>query len=477
MSTTALSLTIIYALNILLFFCVVYLEYKDPVETTLWLFITAGIPILGFIMYLAFGNTLKLRRIHYKNSHTLRNQYQEKLQEQAKEMMLIHDVSDVDPDIKSIIKFNYINNNSALTFFNNVEIFTNGKYKYPKLFEDLKNAKKFINIEYYTIHNDHVGKQFAKILTEKAKEGVEINVLYDGFGNITPKKKLFKDLMKNGGTVKKSRKYLTRYRNHRKIVVIDGEIAYMGGMNIGAQYQNEHKKKTPWRDTHIRIVGETVSILNYHFLNDWLNYLPLKDGKKNFEDFDKYFVPSTCEELLPAQIVVGGAYQKYNSIRSTYIKLMHTADKRLWIQSPYCVPDDALFETVKILIASGVDVRFMLPKVSASFFLTGAGNYYIEQLLQLGAKVYQYHGYIHAKTIIVDNNLTGIGSVNFDMGSMKLNDEIIALFYGDNFTKRYEEIFLNDIKDCTELDYETFKKRPIIYKMWDKLMWLFSPLY
>ena len=467
----------IFVVNVLLCFSVIFLEYKDPIETLLWLFIIAVLPLLGFILYLAFGNTLKLRRINHKHNNKLKTKYQNDLKIQSEQILKLGDKINMDPDISSIIEFNYRNNNSALTLYNDVEIYTNGSQKYPQLFNDIKQANSFINVEYYTIHNDHIGQEFAKILTEKAKEGVEINVLYDGFGNITPKKKLFKELINAGGTVKKSRQYLTRYRNHRKIVVIDGKVAYMGGMNIGKQYQNEHKKKTPWRDTHIRIVGESVNLLNYYFLNDWLSYVPTKISKNIFNNLDKYFVESDCNNLLPAQIVIGGAYQQTNSIRATYLKLMHTAEERLWIQSPYCVPDESLFETVKILIASGVDVRFMLPKVSASFFLSAAGNYYIEQLLKAGAKVYLYHGYIHAKTIIVDSNTTGIGSVNFDIGSMKLNDEIIALFYGNKFTPRYEQIFLEDIASCDELSYEQFKKRPIIKKMWEKLMWLFSPLY
>lgn len=472
-----ISLIVIFTLNLLLFISVVFLEYKDPTETMMWLAITAALPIVGYLLYVAFGNTLKLRRIHNKNNRKLRKQYLDDLEEQAKDLLQLKHYINIDPDLASIIEFNYKYNHSALTLYNDVEIFTNGKQKYPRLFEDIKNAKNFINVEYYTIHNDSVGKEFARILTEKAKEGVEVNVLYDGFGNMTPKRKLFKELMKCGGKVEKSRQYMTRYRNHRKIVVIDGKIGYMGGMNIGTQYQNEHKKKTPWRDTHIRIVGELVDILNYHFLNDWVSYLPVKESKLLFENLDKYFAETDCTHLLPAQIVVGGAYEQSNRIKSIYLKMMHTAQHRLWIQSPYCVPDESLFETVKILIASGVDVRFMLPKVSASFFLSAAGNYYIEQLLKAGATVYQYHGYIHAKTIIVDHNLTGIGSVNFDIGSMELNDEIIALFYGNEFTPRYEKIFLEDIKSCTKLDYETFKNRPIIKKLWEKFMWLFTPLY
>ncbi|NLB90937.1 MAG: hypothetical protein GX786_06945 [Clostridiales bacterium] len=274
---------------------------------------------------------------------------------------------------------------------------------------------------------------------------------------------------------------MTHFRSHRKIVVIDGQIGYIGGMNIGKQYMNYGKKKKPWRDTQVRVTGSGVLMLRYHFLKDWVCTISAKDFKKLGSSFYEEAVESPMQPFylpnqIPCQFVVGGVDTPDESIKICYLSLIRSAHHSIRIQSPYFIPDPSILDALKVAVASGIDVEIMIPGISASFFLTPVTRWFIGQLMSFGAKVYLYHGYMHAKTMIIDEELVCIGSVNLDERSLRVDDEICGIFYDNAFTRQYDDIFSADIFSSTPYTYEEFIKRSWFDKFQERIFLLFAPL-
>lgn len=469
-----LILLIIYLILIL---AVVFLENKNPQEAILWVVILLCIPFLGAVLYIVFGSTLnmkitkeirgrKLKRItelNYDNVNNISNDL-EKVYEKY--------LSESD---KKVVNFNYHYNDSILTCYEDTEFFINGDTHYKKLFFDIDNAKNSIKVEFYTIHNDEIGNEFIKRLTKKAEEGVDVYVICDFLANISSPTKMFRSLKEAGGKFKRIKPYVTHFRSHRKIVVIDGEIGYIGGMNIGKQYVNRAKKKNPWRDTQIRITGPCVAELEHLFTLDWIFVI----SNKEFESFnfkiDRYKEGNYSVDKI-MQFVVGGVDNDKESIKMCYLSMIRNAKKCIRIQSPYFIPDTSILDELRVAQASGVNVELMIPGIKASFFLDPVTTYYCGKLIKYGSKIYKYNGYIHAKTMIIDDDICCIGSVNMDIRSLQVDDEICGVFYSDSIVEEYSNIFNEDIKSCKEYKKEDFNKRTVLDKVKENFLLLFAPL-
>ena len=275
-----------------------------------------------------------------------------------------------------VIQFNTVYNASELTSYEKADFYIDGKSHYTQLFQDLENAKQCIFIEFYTIHHDMVGEKLVEILTRKAKEGVEVWVMCDFIANLSTPKKMFHSLVNAGGKVVRVKPYFTHYRSHRKIVSIDQKIAYIGGMNIGKQYANLDKVKTPWRDTQIRLEGACASVLNTYFLKDWLCSIKRCDWDhtiayiKQMETKQYEITPSLC------QFIAGGVDTDKEAVKMCYLSMIRSAKKRIRIQSPYFIPDASVLDALKTAAASGVEIELMIPGIKASFFLDPVTNYY-----------------------------------------------------------------------------------------------------
>ena len=445
---------IFLAIYIILAISVIFVERKSPTEAIMWVLILLCLPYVGIFLYLIFGTTFSLKMTtHFRNKRL------------KKKLDIVPQPSVPQPEglitenEKRVIKFNEVYNRSRLTCFDDAVFLTSGKAHYEHLFRDIKNAKEYIFVEFYTIHNDIIGHEFVRALTEKANENVTVLVMCDFMANIGTPHSMFRPLIKAGGKVIRIKPYLTHFRSHRKIVVIDRNIAYIGGMNIGKQYANMHKKKTPWRDTQIRLEGACTGVLNECFLRDWLLSARLKEWNYTVSCIEKMKPDAYPLTNDVCQFIMGGADNDKESVKMCYLSMIRSAKKQIRIQSPYFIPDATILDALKIASASGVEVEMIIPGIKASFFLDPVTNYYAGQLLQYGAKVHKYNGYIHAKTMLIDNRICCVGSVNMDIRSLSVDDEICGVFYSEELALRYRDIYNNDIEHSRPYTWEEFSNR------------------
>ena len=464
-----LVLLLIYVFSIL---TVIFLERKSPYEAVLWVVVLIFLPYLGLFLYLIFGSTFAIKITSYMRKKRLQQCYPDVSLPAVNELK---DIKLVDED-RQVIEFNETYNHSELTSYDDIEVFTTGESHYRSLFEDLKNAKECIYIEFYTIHHDLMGEALVKTLTEKAKEGVKVLVLCDFIANIPTPNKMFEPLRAVGGKVVRVKPFLTHYRSHRKNVVIDHEIAYIGGMNIGKQYANMHKKKNPWRDTQVRLTGACTAILDEYFLIDYLCSIRKKDWDTTVKYVNSLKPKHNFLNNNLCQFIVGGVDTSKESVKMCYLSMIRSAKKCIRIQSPYFIPDVSILDALKTAAASGIQIELMIPGIKASFFLDPVTTYYAGQLLEYGAKVTKYQGYIHAKTMIIDDELCCIGSVNMDMRSLQVDDEICGVFYQNDFVAEYSHIYDEDLKHCDEYTYGDFESRSNKEKCLESFFLLFAPL-
>lgn len=338
-------LLFIYLLMIL---GVIFLERKQPTEALLWVVVLVCLPYLGAVLYLVFGSTMAIKLTAYLrkkrlDEHHLSIPQQTVLPELA--------VSDED---RQVIQFNQSYNRSRLTSCDDVQIYTNGEGHYRQLFADIQNAKECIYIEFYTIHHDLMGEALVKALSEKAKQGVKVLVMCDFVANLSTPARMFRPLCQAGGKVIRIKPFFTHYRSHRKIVVIDHSISYIGGMNIGKQYANLAKVKNPWRDTQVRMTGGCSHVLDEYFLTDWLCSVRRKDWKETVEYVDS--LPQVQETLSAqlCQFIVGGVDTNKESVKMCYLSMIRSAKHKIRIQSPYFIPDASIMDALKTAAAAGV---------------------------------------------------------------------------------------------------------------------------
>ncbi|WP_057802489.1 cardiolipin synthase [Pediococcus stilesii] len=464
---------IFYIINVGIALIIALMEKRDISAAWAWLLVMLLLPGIGFIIYLFFGWKLNKRQIF-----NLKAQKKLGISDMAAHQKMS---SQNRPDLKNtvendLVKMFLSTDDSVLTTNNDLQIFTTGHEKFKRLFNDLKHAKNHINIEYFTIYDDDLGKQLRTILIKKAQEGVSVRVLYDLFGSKGSKQKFFKQLIDAGGEVTPFMRskfgyysFRINFRNHRKIVVIDGSIGYIGGFNIGDQYLGRNKKFGNWRDTHLRLEGSVVLQLQSRFFMDW--NASVKNKKVQFS-LD-YFPQKPIQNKIPIQIVSSGPESDIQKIKQGYIKMIMGAKKTIWIETPYFIPDDALMETLLIAIRSGIEVCMVIPKMPDHPFVYRATEYYAKQLLSAGAHVYAYqNGFMHAKTIVVDGKIVSVGSANWDIRSFKLNFEANAFIYDDKIAQKIITTIKRDLRESIELDEQYFKRQ----STWKKLRQLGSRL-
>ncbi len=469
--------TTIFILNILFSIVLIFFERRNPSTTWAWLLIFMLVPIGGFVIYLLFGRNISRQKMFDKKVliDEAKKRYLENIREEYE-----YDLSSYEH--RDLINMNYKNSGAIYTQNNDVTLYTEGNEKFDALIKALEGATKFIHIEYYIFRPDDIGKKLLNILVSKAKEGVEVKFLFDAMGSNSLNNKKYLNELTGAGVEHASffpgiMPYINRrinYRNHRKIVVVDGEIGFVGGFNIGDEYLGKDKNIGYWRDTHVKVIGQAVYGLEKRFLLDW-------SYAKNceIEDIFRYFPKgkNSVDGKIGMQIVTSGPDHKEQHIRNGYIKIINKAKENLFLQTPYFVPDDTLLEALKISALSGVDVRIMIPGKPDHKFMAWAANSYILELLNVNVKVYLYEkGFIHAKTIMADGAVCSIGTANMDIRSFKLNFEVNSFIYNSEFTKGLEDSFKEDIKYCRQINKEEFIKRPLIEKAAESIVRLISPI-
>ena len=463
-------------LNIIFSLSLIFIERKDPTTTWAWLLILLVLPGLGFIIYIMFGQNLSRQKI-FKEKIRVDEDKRKNINDKYEGDIHQHDGGERFLDLR---KMNFNQSGAKYTTNNNVNVYVNGKDKFKQLIKDIKNAKKYIHIEYYILKNDLLGRVIIKELTKKAESGLEVRLLLDSMGSRKLTKKTIKKYMDAGGKfslffpgIVPHINTRINYRNHRKIVVIDGEYGYVGGFNVGEEYISKDPEVGFWRDTHVRIKGDAVDDLNERFLLDWCYA-----AEEEIEDYDKYSSNGN-KDLgdVGIQIVTSGPDHKEQYIRNAYIKLINNAKKNVYLETPYLVPDAPILESLKISALSGVDVRIIIPGHPDHFFMPWAASSYIGELLEVGIKVYRYqNGFIHAKTIVVDSTVMSIGTANLDIRSFKLNFEVNAFIFDDRIAKDGEMQFMKDIEESEEVTKEIYDNRSISIRIKESLIRLVSPI-
>lgn len=485
MSTLSICLIAFYVINILMTISVLFLERKETRQALLWIFAFFAIPVVPWILYFFIGKGPKLNRRNWAKRKAISD---ENIRKQAILGNINHYIGDDDEE-RQMISLNE-NNGFFCTTYNETKIYCDAHEMYKDQIEDIKNAKKSINVLYYIFRTDKVGRYFLDVLTEKAKEGVEVILVFDDSANPKMTYRFLKKFINAGGKVQPffpSR--LTRighnfaYRNHRKIVVIDGVIGYIGGMNIGKEYLSMHKKIKPWRDTHLRIVGEAVCLLQIRFFQDLSGAKPYYSKKKRTTGFEEVFAKNMVtfpsfdkENVSPIQIVSSGPDSLKEEIKLAYLKMIGLAKKSLVLQTPYFIPDKGFIDALIVSKHSGVDVKLVIPGVPDKKVVYHVTYSYLEEILKAGIEVYLYPGFLHSKMIVIDESVTSIGTANLDERSFSWNFEVNAFIYDKEFSKEAMIIAKNDIEKSRLLTFEDYKKRPIKDKFLENLFRLFSPL-
>lgn len=468
--------SLLYIAYLLFVIFMIFFSRKKPTQRFSWILVLIFLPVVGLAVYSIMGSDIYW---DYKR-RKIRQRHRAVFLELDAITRRWHNRSG--SELSQLQQFHYKWCGSILTDDNSVEVFTGGKPKFERLFADLRQARDHIHVQYFTIHNDSVGQELINILKEKARQGVEVKLLYDSFGcGFTFVQPLFRDLKQAGGRVQGIRPWARalNYRNHRKLVIVDGRIGYLGGMNVGEHYA-EGVQGMEWRDTHVRLTGGVVRDLQQIFISDWV--ASSRKGRLGFRNrLQHYFPEVEANGHLPAQIIANGLYNRYigqDVINLSYFNLINGARKRLWIQTPYFAPSEPVLQSLKTLALRGVDVRIM----TSSYYTFGGlfhhniKNYFFRQLIDSGVRVFKYKGIMHAKTMLIDDDQLCIGTVNLNVRSLERDDELFIYFESPEQNGQYSAVFQADLEKSIELDYARFKKETLLSRALESVVSLFSPL-
>ncbi|PTH22728.1 cardiolipin synthase [Staphylococcus arlettae] len=470
-----------FILNLIFAFTIIFMERRSAGSIWAWLLILVLIPILGFIVYLLFGRQIQRKHI-FKIDESDKIGIEMIVNEQL-EVLKNDDFSKGNHQIvkfKDMVQMLLYNNAAFLTTDNEVTIYTDGRQKFDALLNDIIQAKDYIHIQYYIFRNDNLGKSILTALEQKLTEGVEVKMLYDDMGSRTLSLKDFKSFRKNGGQVEAffpSKLPLINLRmnnrNHRKIVIIDGQIGYVGGFNVGDEYLGLKKKFGYWRDTHLRIVGDAVNALQLRFMLDWNS----QSTRDNLQYEDRYFPDVNSGGTIGVQIASSGPDEEWEQIKYGYLKMIASAKESIYIQSPYFIPDQAFLDAVKIAALGGVNVNIMIPNKPDHPFVYWATYNNVASLLEAGVNIYHYdNGFLHSKCIVIDDEIASVGTANMDHRSFTLNFEINAFIYDIQVAHQLRAAFENDLHVSYRLTQELYDQRSLWIKFKEGIARLLSPI-
>lgn len=460
----------IYWITLIGVILVVVLDNRNPVKTVSWVVMLIFLPYIGLILYIFFGQRYRKQKIISKKSiRSIENNpaylYEELNPEQYPK------------ECVQLIELLRNNNFHPVFSGNSVKLYTSGREKFDALFEDIRNARKHIHLEYYIIDKSKIGYELQHLLIQKAKEGVEVRVIYDDIGSWKTPNHFFREMQDAGVQVHSFLKVLLpylspkfNYRNHRKIVVIDGEIGYTGGMNVADRYIDGGKFAF-WQDCHVRIEGKAVYGLQTAFLIDWFFMnRTLLTSKYYFPDIEDH---GNCL----VQTATSSPDTDWEGIMQAMFSVLTRAKRYVYMQTPYFLPNESLLTALQTAALSGVDVRLMLPEVSDTPVISKGMRSYLAEIMEAGVKVYFYrNGFLHSKTMVADDIVSTVGSTNLDYRSFELDFEVNAFIYDKDFAIQMKENFGKDQENCRLIDLKEWLKRPRLVRWGESICRLFSPL-
>jgi cardiolipin synthase A/B len=457
-------------------------ENRRPQATLAWILIFVFAPVIGGLIYILFGRD---RKAFSKPRRLLRQDIEANalpllaplLSRQDAEIARLEAESVTHRKLMMLVRRN---SHSALTRHNHVQIQQDAREFYPSMTRDIESARHSIHLQYFIWGADPFTERLKEILSAKAKTGVEVRLLYDPIGSQAHVGRAYVRDMQAAGirmapTSPFYELHTISYRNHRKITVIDGEIGYTGGMNIGQEQISGGEGFQFWRDTQVRLMGESAALLQAVFMVDWYNAV-----KENLFAAAYFPVSATAPMYgdVPVQILTSGPDSQWAAIRQLYSFMIISAKRHVFIQSPFFIPDATIAEALMSAALSGIDVKLMLSaRPSGNRLPDWAGNTYLADLVDAGVRVFLYQkGYLHAKTISIDSEICSIGSANIDIRSFSINYEINAVLYSKQLAKELEQDFERDLLHCTEFDAAEYQKRSVALRFRDSMARIISPL-
>ncbi|MBD1380729.1 cardiolipin synthase [Metabacillus arenae] len=472
--------SIIKTLSILIYLLILFsvsfvlmLENRSPYKTLLWIYALFFFPIIGYIFFIYSGQ-LEVKGHLFK-------------QKREHDKKLMQDTEPYKPSPKwdhlreaeqSFSKLIETLSQNSISFYSKTKVLKNGDETFPAIIDALNKAKKYIHLEYYTFKSDQIGMELIKILCEKAKTGVEIRFIYDAIGSVGLSKSAV-DKMREAGVnvhcflpVKHGFfNQKLNFRNHRKIVVIDGKIGFVGGLNVGDEYLGNNPKIGFWRDTHLCLEGEALTSLHATFLLDWA-YV---SDENLFTS--KYMAVERAEGDGGIQIVSSGPDSSQGVMSNLYYSMITTAKKSIWIATPYFVPNKALRTALEMAAARGVEIKLIVPQINDGFLTQYATRSYFPELLRNDIEVYMYcKGFLHGKIMIIDGQMASVGTANMDLRSLHLNFEINAFLFHTESIKELINHYMEDLGECEKVDKKRYHNRGLLVRTKESFARLFSPV-
>lgn len=461
-------------------------DTRTTTKTLAYVLLTIFLPVVGVIVYFTVGMNFRLTSLYSKkltNDDALLTRITQHIANESERLM-----EDAPTGVRQFEKLANLlvrDGHSPLMGGNRVRLLTNGEEKFPDLLMALEKAERHIHMEYYIYEDDDIGHAIKDVLIARARAGVEVRFIYDDFGSRAITKRLVPELRAAGVLAFPFYKLTLpafaqriNYRNHRKIVVIDGYRAYVGGINVSDRYINGPGTENPvfWRDTHLRIDGPGSYFLQHLFLCDWNFCAP-----DHQVDLDRnYFGPSMPDPAQDGSIVQIGASgpdSRSPTLLYSFMQLINLAKEEILVTTPYFIPGDSLLDALVVASLSGVKVKLLVPGESDSHLVNGAASSYYAELLRVGVEVHRYRkGFVHAKTIVVDGLLAAIGTANLDYRSFDLNFEVAAFVYDATLAGQLRQVFYEDLSHAEPIDYESWRKRPVWLKLLQKAARMVSPL-
>ncbi len=468
-----------HLISMLMVIGVMIMENRNPVKSLSWILVLLLLPGLGIVLYVFFGQNFRKEKIinrkglknHEYISNIAHAQTKALNEKEWQE-------DDVIKETERIIQLQLNNSESVLTYGNKVTLLNNGEEKFDCLIEELKKAKNFIHLQYYIFSQDSIGNTIKNILIQKAKEGVEVRMIVDDVGSWELKSNYFRELRSKGIEIYSFLEVRfpiftskVNYRNHRKIVVIDGYVGFLGGINVADRYIHGGPKYGIWRDTHIKVEGDAVNSLQYIFSLDWYFV-----SQKELAD-SKYFPEKKPVGDKLVQVTPSGPDTDWPSIMMGFFKIFTTARKYVYLATPYLMPNESVLMALKTAAMAGVDVRILIPEKSDAYITNLSTMSYLKEMMLSGVKIYFYKkGFIHSKVIVCDDMVTSIGSANMDFRSFEQNFEVTAFVYDEEFAKEVKQTFIDDFADSQRVILAEWRKRPLKQKAKESFARLLSPL-
>jgi len=475
-------LGLLYLLSVAALVLIVVQQRGNPTKTLAWVALMVVVPLVGVVSYLAFGKNYRREKMLSRKEQSDQRQLTRiigKLIATDDYRRWPPDVSRGFSDFTGIARMLTRSGYTLPTRCNRVQLLKNGGQKYEELFAAIGNAKRHIHLEYYIIEDDEVGNRLRRLLIRKAQEGVAVRVIFDHFGSFGLGRRFIKSMRAAGVQVYPFFKIYTslfkskiNYRNHRKIAVIDGLVGFVGGVNIADRYLSGLPDIGIWRDTHVRVEGDAVRWLQAVFLLDW-HFV----SKQLMANTEIYFPPHSVTQPCVVQIAASGPDSDWATIMQTYFAAINRAAQRLYVATPYFIPNESLLTALQAAALRGVDVRLLMSARSDSSITQWASMSYVSDLLESGAKVFLYQkGFSHSKLLIADGEFCSVGTANMDVRSFEHNFEVNAIIYDADFTQRLEKEFLHDLEGSRQLSLAEWQKRPRFEQLMENLSRLLAPL-